>query len=394
MKICFVIQRYGLEVNGGAELHCRQLAEHMLPFCEKIDILTTKAIDYMTWKNEYEADEEVINGVNVKRFPVKKERNQKQFDEVNSRFMRGILKEKEEQEWIDKQGPFVPALIDYLKAHQYDYDCVLFYAYLYYPSVMGIEVVDNKVIMLPLAHDEPFLKMHIFDRIFSKPDAFMFNTEEERDLVLSKYGPDLKYALGGVGIDLPEKIDGEAFKKKYGLNDYIVYVGRIDEGKNCPQLFDYFKEYKKRNPESKLKLVLMGKAVINVPDDEDIVSLGFVSDEDKFNGIKGARALVLPSEYESLSLVVLEAMSIRTPVIVNGKCPVLRAHCTKSNGAFYYNNFYEFEGELNYLYSHEDIVSQMMDNAVKYVEKNYTWEIITNNLCNLIKEITSADSKQ
>ncbi len=390
MKICFVVQRYGIEVNGGAELHCRQLAEHMLPYCEKIDVLTTKAIDYMTWKNEYVADEEVINGINVKRFPVKKERDQKTFDEINSRFMRGLLKEQEEQEWIDKQGPLVPSLIEYLKVHQDEYTVVIFFAYLYYPSVMGIKVVNNKVIMLPLAHDEPFLKMHIFDDIFKKPDAFFFNTEEERNLVVKKYGnSNIKYNYGGVGVDLPDVIDGEAFKKKYNLDDYIVYVGRIDEGKNCPQLFNYFREYRKRNPERDVKLVLMGKAVIDVPEDENIVNLGFVNDDDKFNGIKGARALVLPSEFESLSMVVLEAMSVRTPVIVNGKCPVLKAHCIKSNGAFYYNNYYEFEGELNYLYSHEDIVNTMLDNGVKYVEENYTWDKITGKLCKLIEEITS-----
>ena len=388
MKICFVVQRYGLEVNGGAELHCMQLAEHMLPHCEKVDVLTTKAIDYITWKNEYTADEEDINGVHVRRFPVTKERNQKVFDEINTRFMQGRLKSTEEQEWIDKQGPLVPALVEYLKEHQYDYDCIIFFAYLYYPSVMGIRVVDNKVIMLPLAHDEPFLKMHIFDPIFRRPDAFFFNTEEERNLIIAKYdNADIKYNFGGVGVDLPEVVDADRFKKKYNLDDYIVYVGRIDEGKNCPQLFDYFREYKKRNG-GDLKLVLMGKPVIPVPEADDIVSLGFVTDEDKFDGIKGARALVLPSRFESLSMVVLEAMSLRTPVIVNGECPVLRAHCIKSDAAFYYDNYYEFEGELKYLYSHDDVVEQMKENGVKYVETNYTWDKIIEKLINLIHEIT------
>lgn len=388
MKICFVVQRYGIEVNGGAELHSMQLAEHLLPFCERIDVLTSKAIDYMTWKNEYTSSEEVINGINVKRFDVVKERNQKVFDEINGRFMSGKLKVSEEEEWLIKQGPYVPSLVDYLEKHQYDYDVVVFFGYLYYPSVMGIRKVTNKIVMLPLAHDEPFLKMRIFDPIFKKPDAFFFNTEEERNLVVKKYqNDDIAYNYGGVGVDLPESIDAERFKKKYDLDDYIVYVGRIDEGKNCPQLFNYFIEYKKRNPESKLKLVLMGKPVIPIPKRDDIVSLGFVIDEDKFDGIKGARALVLPSEFESLSMVVLEAMSVRTMVMVNGKCPVLRGHVIKSNGAFYYDNYYEFEGQLNYLYSNEDVVEKMKDNGIKYVEENYRWDIITKKFLKLIEEI-------
>lgn len=388
MKICIVVQRYGIEVNGGAELHSMQLAEHLLPFCERIDVLTSKAIDYMTWKNEYTSNEEVINGINVKRFDVVRERNQKVFDEINGRFMNGRLKTSEEEEWLIKQGPYVPSLVDYLEKHQYDYDVVVFFGYLYYPSVMGIRKVTNKIVMLPLAHDEPFLKMKIFDPIFTKPDAFFFNTEEERNLVVKKYqNDDIAYNYGGVGVDLPESIDAERFKKKYDLDDYIVYVGRIDEGKNCPQLFNYFIEYKKRNPESKLKLVLMGKPVIPIPKRDDIVSLGFVIDEDKFDGIKGARALVLPSEFESLSMVVLEAMSVRTTVLVNGKCPVLRGHVIKSNGAFYYDNYYEFEGQLNYLYSNEDVVEKMKDNAIKYVEENYRWDIITKKFLKLIEDI-------
>lgn len=56
-KICCVVQRYGMEVNGGAELHCRQISERLTPFYD-VEVLTTKAIDYMSWKDEYSEDEE------------------------------------------------------------------------------------------------------------------------------------------------------------------------------------------------------------------------------------------------------------------------------------------------------------------------------------------------
>lgn len=385
-KICFVVQRYGLEVNGGAELLCRLFAEHMKNLYE-IEVLTTKAVDYMTWKDEYKASEEVINSVLVRRFSVKKERNITEFNEINSRFMQNLL--IKEQEWIDKQGPYVPELISYLQEHQNDYKIIIFFTYLYYPTVMGIKSVSQKSIVMPFAHDEPFLKMKIFNYVFLKPDGIVYSTDEEKNLINSKYHNEhIKSTLGGSGVDLPASVDAGRFKKKYGLENYIVYVGRIDEGKNCGEMFKFFAEYKKRN-QNDIKLVLMGKPVMKIPHNPNIVSLGFVTDEDKFDGIAGAKALWLPSKFESLSMVVLEAMAVRTNVIVNGECEVLKGHCLKSNGAFYYNNYFEFEGELNYLLNpaNAETVEQMKENAKHYVDENYQWSAITERLRRLIEEV-------
>lgn len=386
-KICFIVQRYGLEVNGGAELHCRQLAEHMLAKYKEVHVLTSKAIDYMTWKDEYKADEEVINGVTVHRFSVSHERKAKEFNAINGRFFAGDLRVDEERDWIEKQGPALPGLLDYLKENKDNYDAFIFFTYLYYPTVLGVDIVKEKAIVIPTAHDEPFLRMKIFDDVFLKPRSFFFNTEEERVLIHNKYHNEhIPSDLGGVGVEIPEVIDGERFKEKYNLSDFIVYVGRIDEGKNCHQLFKYFIEYKKRN-NNDVKLVLMGKPVIDIPKHKDIISLGFMDDQDKFDGMAAAKMLILPSEFESLSMVVLEAMSVGTPVIVNGKCPVLKGHCTKSNGAFYYNSYFEFEGEINYLLEHPEVVSVMNDNAKKYVDENYQWDVIVERLFCMIEAI-------
>lgn len=384
-KICFIVQRYGLEVNGGAELHCRQLAEHMVKHCAEVHVLTSKAIDYMTWKDEYKCDEECINGVHVHRFSVSHERNQNEFNTINSRFFEGKLQQNEEREWIEKQGPALPGLIDYLRENKDNYDAFIFFTYLYYPTVLGVTEVWRKAIVIPTAHDEPFLRMKIFDDVFKLPRFFFFNTEEERKLIHEKYNnKNIPSKLGGVGVELPKSIDAERFRKKFKLDNFMLYVGRIDEGKNCHQLFEYFQKYKKNN-KNDLKLVLMGKAVIPVPKDTDIISLGFVDDQDKYDGMAAAELLILPSKFESLSMVVLEAMSVHTPVVVNGECEVLKGHCIKSNGAFYYKTYHEFEGEINYLLTHPEDKKIMCENAKKYVEENYTWETIEERLCGLIE---------
>lgn len=386
-KICLVVQRYGLEVNGGSELHCRQLAEHLLKKFNDVHVITTKAIDYMTWKNEYKADEEVINGVVVHRFAVDRERRINEFNEINARVLNNNLPESMEQEWVDKQGPYCPKAISYIEANKNNYDVFIFFTYLYYLSIMGLPKVSEKAIFIPTAHNEPFIKMHIYRNTFLLPRGFFFNTEEERKLIYSLFSNEyIPSELGGVGVDIPLDIDSSRFKMKYNVNKYVLYVGRIDEGKNCNELFRYFEEYKKRNV-SDLKLVLVGKAVIDIPKSDDIVSLGFLDEQDKFDGISGAEMLILPSIFESLSMIVLEAMSIYTPVIVNGKCPVLRGHCIKSNGALYYNNYFEFEGEVNYILTHKEETKIMCQNAKKYIDDNYRWDDIIERLCLLIETI-------
>ena len=391
-KICFVVQRYGLEVNGGAELHCRQLAEHLRPFYD-VTVLTTKAVDYISWANTYEKDEEEINGVRVLRFGVEYPREMEIFNEVNARFARGEIRTREEQEeWLDKQGPYVPSLLNYIREEKDAYNAFIFFTYLYYPTVKGIPLVREKAILIPTAHREPFLEMSMYRDVFCLPRGIFYNTREERYLAEFVFeNENIPNDIGGVGVQTPEYTDPSEFRAKYGLDQYLLYVGRIDTAKGCEWLFRFFKRYKQRRPGS-LKLVLMGKPVIPIPDDENIISLGFVDEKDKFDGMAGAEALVLPSEFESLSIVVLESMAVKRPVIVNGKCEVLAGHCIRSNGGLYYESYSEFERVIDFILEHPETADIMGENGKRYVEKNYRWEQIVERLCQLIEMKVSGQS--
>ena len=385
-KICFTVQRYGLEVNGGAELLTRQLAERMASDYD-VHVFTTKAIDYMTWADEYDKDEEVINGVTVHRFSVAKTRVQEEFDAINGRFLSTGLSQEEEEEWLKAQGPYVPALIDAIREGKDDYDVFLFCTYLYYTTVMGIREVADKAIVLPFAHNEPFLRMKMYDAVFKTPAAFLFETDEERALIRSKYNNyRIPFKFGGAGVDVPEDVSGDRFKAKYHLTNYMIYVGRIDEGKNCPELFEHFRRFKQTHP-SDLKLVLLGKPVIKIPDDKDIVSLGFVSEQDKFDGIAGSSFLVLPSKFESLSIVVLEAFSLKIPVLVNSECAVLKGHCDKSGGGFYYHSYHGFESKTLQLLMHGDMRADMGVKGYEYVGRYFNWNTIIRKLAALVEYV-------
>ncbi len=379
-KLCFVVQRYGLEVNGGAELHCRLLAEHMKALCEDITILTTCAVDYLSWENVYPAGETDIHGLKVIRFPVTGPRHLPEFDAINALFLRGKLPKARQMEWLQKQGPMVPGLVEYIRAHKEDYDRFLFMTFLYYPTVMGIREVADKAVLIPTAHNDPYLHMELFGDVFRSPRAIAYNTEEERQVVRRVWHNEaVPDELVGVGVDTPPEVLPERFRRKYPFKKFILYAGRIEDSKNCGEMMRYFMEYKRRRP-SDLKLVLMGKADMPVPSHPDICPLGFVSDEDKYDGMAAAEVLVMPSFFESLSMVVLEAMSVGTHVLVNGDCDVLRGHCIRSNGALYYRDYFEFEACLDHYLRRSRENEQMIRNAGAYVEKNYRWDVITDKI--------------
>lgn len=384
-KIAIINQRYGIEVNGGSELYSRQIAEKLAVKYE-VEVLTSCALEYEKWSNHYKEGEEIINNVTVRRFKTEHERRQAKFAALDKEMhINRNISEEQSERWIDEMGPYCPMLIEYIRKHKEEYRVFIIVTYLYYTAVRSMPEIAAKTIFIPTAHKEPYIDFKMYKKIFEMPKAYIFLTDEERELVWAKFDiQDKPYDVMGVGVDVPENVDDSVFKKKYALSEYIIYVGRIDYGKNCPRMFEYFIEYKKRNNNS-LKLVLMGKAVIDVPKHPDIINLGFVSDQDKFNGIKGAKALILPSKYESLSISVLEAMCLSVPVIVNGRCDVLKGHCTKSNGGLYYNNFFEFEGAINYLFFHKDIYEKMQENAMHYVSTYFDWKVIMEKFDKMIE---------
>ena len=385
-KIALVNQRYGLEVNGGSEYYTRQLAEHLSKRYD-VEVLTTKALSYDTWENYYEKDVENINGITVRRFDVDKKRSIWGM-RINGRLRRYFPKfrEKAEVRWVDAQGPCSHGLIEYIEQKNEEYDVFIFVTYLYYSTAVGLGKVADKAILLPTAHDEPYIYFDVYRNVFEKAAGLIYLTPEEKQFVEKLFRVTEKpNVVSGSGVDLPEYIDTTRYRTKFNLSDeYIIYVGRIDLEKGCKEMFEAFLKYKKHNPKDKLKLVLMGKAMIDVPKHEDIVYQGFVSEQDKFDGISGAKALWLPSKYESLSIAVLEAMALGVPVIVNGQCDVLKGHCTRSGAGVYYENIDEAIQKLDLIIHTDEDVSKK---AKKYIEDNYQWENIIAGICEVMETI-------
>ena len=385
MRIAIVNQRYGLEVNGGSEYYTRMLAEKLSP-CYQIDILTTKAKSYSLWKNEYPADEETIHGVTVKRFEVTQPRKvwtQKITGKLITFFR--LNTEKISGKWAEAQGPVCPDLIQYIERNRERYDWFLFVTYLYYPTVAGLPLVKDKAILIPTAHDEFCIYFKVYERLFHMPRKMIYLTDEEKEFVQEQFhNEDIPSVVAAVGVDIPEKVDADRFRGKYGIQgDYVIYVGRVDESKGCAEMINFFRRYIEETRDDGLQLVIIGQKFMEISDHPQIRYLGFVSEEDKFDGIKGSKALWLPSQFESLSIAVLEAMSLHRPVVVNGRCEVLKGHCEKSGGGVWYTDYEEFAAGMGRLYSGE--YETLCGNALRYVEKNYTWDVVIKKIRGLLE---------
>jgi glycosyltransferase involved in cell wall biosynthesis len=387
MKLAFVVQRYGLEINGGAELHCRWIVERMKKYCD-VEVLTTRAYDYITWKNHYPEGEETVNGVSVQRFPVIRTRDPERFGRIQNHILDNEHRFDEELRWLEEEGPMVPALIDYIKEHEKGYDYFFFFSYRYYHSYWGINALPHKSILVPTAERDSIIHLSLFKELFRKPRAFIYNSIEEKNMIqtLSQN----RHILGdvvGVGSEIPETFSSDEFRKKYGIDgDYVIYIGRIDENKGCGQLFQFFQRYKKEES-SDVKLVLIGSSKMNIPAHPDIIHLGFLSEEDKFSGLDGSLMLMMPSFYESLSMVTLEAWALGKPVLANAKCDVLKGQCLRSNAGLYYEDYSQFREAFRLLLQSSQLRDAMGSYGREYFRKNYTWDVIEKKYLSLLDRL-------
>lgn len=377
MKIAFVVQRYGIEINGGAELHCRWVAEHMQKHWD-VEVLTTRAFDYITWKNHFPKGEEVINGVRVRRFSVTKPRDPEKFGRIQNFILENEHKMEDELKWLEEEGPLSPSLVKYIKDNQDTYDFFIFFSYRYYHSYWGIHTIPQKSILVPTAEHDPVIHLQMFKELFRKPLAYIYNSHEEKGMINTlSQNEEIPGEIVGVGTIVPSEVHPEEAKNKFGIDsDYIIYIGRIDENKGCDRLFDYFLKFSEQTEKNDVLLILIGNSKLKIPDHPNIRSLGFLSEEDKFSLLNGAAVLIMPSFYESLSMVTLEAWAMQKPVLANAKCEVLKGQCQRSNAGLFYEDYFEFREALKLLLSDPHLRQTMGKNGKKYYEENYTWEVI------------------
>ncbi len=444
MKIAFVIQRYGTEILGGSEYHCRLVAERMAQR-HTVDVLTTCAREYTTWENEYPEGSDRIRGVNVRRFPNARTRDLQAFNTLSDWIFNYEHSREDEMRWLEEQGPWCPALLEYLRKHQQHYDVVIFFTYLYAPTVLGMQIAPEKSILVPTAHDEPAIHLGIYRDLFASARAVAFNTESEKAFLMRTF--DIRTIVDetvGCGVDLldvhgpgkprrgvdaplegplvPSEADeagertqkddvargrrgrgprphrtapdrrrsiGEMFRRRHRLfGPLALYGGRIDPGKGCEELFEYFGSY--RQAGGTATLALMGAKLMPIPETPWIRFAGMLPEAERLQALDAADVVIVPSPLESLSLLALEAMAMGTAVLCNARAEVLVEHCRRSNAGLYYADRDEFVEALSLLMADEKLRAAMGRHGRAYVQANYRWDVILAKYDRLFAGLTGA----
>lgn len=391
MRVAFVVQRYGHDVVGGAESLCRQVAERLAAYVD-VHVLTSCALEYEAWADHYPPGVTQQNGVTVHRFPISRKRNGRRFRRLSERIFSNPRRAYPagEVDWLLQQGPQTHALLDHIRVERDTYDAFLFFTYLYYTTVWGLPLVAEKSALVPTAHDEAPIHLGVFQTVFHLPRHIIFLSDEERAFVHRQFRNEhIPWSVIGSGMDLPKAVDGDRFRRANQIEgDFALYVGRITPSKSCDEMFDHYLRYKAETS-SKLQLVLLGRQEMPIPEHEDIVYVGFVSDQMKYDAFQAATVFLMPSRFESLSLVSLESLAVGTPLLANAQSEVLLGHCVRSNGGLYYGCYEEFAASLSALLDSQSLRTALGQNGIRYVQAHYPWRTVEHRYLSVLEEVAA-----
>ena len=386
LRFAMVVQRFGEQINGGAEQHARLMAQQLAAYVD-IHVLTTCAKNE-DWENVFEPGISQLGDVTIHRFAVDQQRDYGTLERLGNIFLmeHSIA---DEMTWLQAQGPISSSMIRYIEAYEYAYDIFIFFTFEYATTYFGMQRVASKSILLPLAHDHPFTRSGLFRHLFHLPAGIGYNTFESRRLVQAvannRHVPN---EILGIGLAHRDTFDVAGFRTRFGLDgDFVLFIGRIDTSKNIPELLKFHLRYCDEHPNAP-PLALIGRINnVTLPNHPKVKHLGFVSDDDVFNALKAASIFIIPSLYESMSMVLLEAWSVGTVTMAHGNCAVTRDQTRRSNGGLYYANYEQYAAAMTLLMDHPALRKKLGQQGQDLINREYRWEQVLARLFRLVDTI-------
>ena len=197
---------------------------------------------------------------------------------------------------------------------------LLFFSYRYYHAYHGARAAASRAILVPTAERDAAVGLSIFGPIFRGVRALMYNSPEERAMIQAVSGnQDVPSVVVGIGSDVPPNPQPARFRRSStsAARSRSTSAGstRTRAARSCSSSST---RTSARAP-GRLSLVLVGNSLLPIPKHPRIRHLGFLDDADKFDAMAAAELLIMPSYFESLSMVALEAWALGRPVLANAK---------------------------------------------------------------------------
>lgn len=394
MRILFVVQRYGEEIGGGAEQHCRWLAEGLASLEHEVTVVTSCATDYMTWQDHFPPGESELNQVKIRRFGVERPRDVASFNELSLRldFLGGSHSIDLEDDWLDAQGPRVEGMSEWLDRHCHDYDVVVPFTYLYRTSQIAIEVCAGRVPMWmhATAHDEPPFYLRRIRQSLERVDGFLCSTPEEAALLEGRIVRCPSTEVVGVGVSLSRPASLESTMRRYGihLKPYCIILGRVDESKGVLEGIRFFRAFCEHE-EVPLRLVVVGQNVAGLLSDDRVSLTGFVDPEELSALLMGAEFLIQPSYFESFSLALCESWLAATPTLANGQCEPVAGQTRRSGGGLLYQNEEEFVRMASRLHRRPDLRRRLAVSGRDFVRESFESRVVLKRIESLLLRVSS-----
>lgn len=348
--IAIIIPWFGKDLRGGAEQQAWQVATRLVERGYDIEVLTTCCRSFFEdWAtNHFKAEFSTEQGVKIRRFSVDS-RNNIEFDKVNARMLGlpasalnpGVNPVSSKDSHIfARENINSFSLLKFLQEHGHDYHAFIFIPYLYGPILNGLPIVADRAFLQPCLHDEVYAYLPEVENIFRLVRGLLFNSEGEAQLALKLYGPGIFRKSFVVGEGVETNIDSVKNLEKIGTLmaencRYVLCLGRRDPTKNTDLLVRAYASFRKKYPDTNLKLILAGPGNGSFGDYvQGIIDLGLVETYEKEALLANCLALFQPSRNESYSRVIMEAWFHSRPVASHRDCLATAIAVESSKGGW------------------------------------------------------------